>query len=76
MKIERKLNRRLRIGYSLPKQISSYFDLLRNGIRATATDVHGLDVELVFAEYPRLANGDIELIESRENQHYEGMILT
>lgn len=71
-----KLNRRLRIGVFLPKQISSYFDPLREGVRTTATDAHGLDVELEFAEYPRIGKGDVELIESKVRKHYDGLILT
>lgn len=71
-----KLNRRLRIGVFLPKQIASYFDPLREGVRATATDAHGLDVELDFADYPRIGKGDLELIESRVSRHYDGLILT
>ena len=45
-----KLNRRLRIGVFLPRQIASYFDLLRKGIQASAADAHGLDLRLDFAE--------------------------
>ncbi|MGC1361035.1 MAG: LacI family DNA-binding transcriptional regulator [Silvibacterium sp.] len=71
-----KLNRRLRIGVFLPKQISSYFDPLREGVRAAATDAHGLDVALDFAEYPRIGKGDFELIESKASKHYDGLILT
>jgi len=71
-----KLNRRLRIGVFLPKQISSYFDPLREGVRVAARDAHGLNLELEFAEYPRIGKGDFELIESRKSEHYDGLILT
>ena len=71
-----KLNRRLRIGVFLPKQISSYFDPLREGVRTTAIDAHGLNVELDFAEYPRIGKGDVQLIESKVSTHYDGLILT
>jgi LacI family transcriptional regulator len=71
-----KLNRRLRIGVFLPRQIASYFDLLRKGIQASAADAHGLDLRLDFAEYPRIGKGDLELIESRLREGYDGLILT
>jgi LacI family transcriptional regulator len=71
-----KLNRRLRIGVFLPKEISFYFDPLREGIRAAARDAHGLDLELDFAEYPCIGEGDMALIASKRAQRYDGLILT
>ncbi len=71
-----KLNRRLHIGVLLPREIASYFDPLRDGIRSTAKDMHGLDVVLDFAEYPRIGDGDVALIQSHASQDYDGMILT
>ncbi len=71
-----KLNRRLRIGVFLPQEIASYFDPLCEGIRATAADAHGLDVGVEIFRYPRIGKGDVELLESKIKESYDGLILT
>jgi LacI family transcriptional regulator len=71
-----KLNRRLRIGIHLPRQIASFFDPLREGIRAAATAAHGLSLELDFQMYPRLGDGDLEMLESTLERNYDGLIIT
>jgi LacI family transcriptional regulator len=71
-----KLNRRLRIGIHLPRQIASFFDSLRDGIRAAAAATHGLNLELDFQMYPRLGDGDIEMLETDLARNYDGLILT
>jgi LacI family transcriptional regulator len=71
-----KLNRRMRIGVNLPRQIASFFDPLREGIRAAAAATHGLNLELDFQMYPRLGDGDLEMLEGTLERHYDGLILT
>ncbi len=71
-----KLNRRLRVGVYLPRQIASFFDSLREGIQATAASTHGLNLELDFQMYPRLGDGDLEMLESSVEHHYDGLIMT
>jgi len=71
-----KLNRRLRIAIYLPQQIASFFDPLRDGIRAAAAAAHSLNVEMDFRTFPRLGNGDVELLEKDLNRGYDGIILT
>jgi LacI family transcriptional regulator len=71
-----KLNRRLRFAVHLPEQIASFFDPLRDGVRAAAAAPHGLNVDLTFRTYPRLGTGDIELLEKDVSRNYDGMILT
>jgi LacI family transcriptional regulator len=71
-----KLNRRLRIGINLPRQIASFFDPLREGIRAAAATVHGAHLELDFQMYPRLGDGDLEMLESNLEREYDGLIIT
>ncbi|HLJ75886.1 MAG TPA: LacI family DNA-binding transcriptional regulator [Acidobacteriaceae bacterium] len=71
-----KLNRRLRIAVHLPHQITSFFDPLREGIRAAAQGMVGVTLELDFRTYPHMGRGDIELLESDLARHYDGMILT
>jgi LacI family transcriptional regulator len=71
-----KLNRRIEIAVVLPKQISHFFDPLRAGIRAAADATVGLHVDVTFYEYPRLGQGDLELLEARLKERYDGIIFT
>jgi LacI family transcriptional regulator len=41
----------------LPKQIASYFDPLRNGIKAAANAAMAINIELHFHSYPGLGKG-------------------
>jgi LacI family transcriptional regulator len=67
-----KLNRRVRIAVHLPQQIQSFFDPLRAGVRAAAEATLDLD----FRTYPRLGEGDVELMEADVARHFDGIILT
>lgn len=71
-----KLNRRLRIAVYLPHQITSFFDPLREGIRAAAAASNGVTVDLEFRTYPYIGKGDIELLEADIGRKYDGIILT
>lgn len=71
-----KLNRQLRIAVHLPHQITSFFDPLREGIRAAAQGMIGVTLELDFRTYPHMGKGDIELLGSDVARHYDGIILT
>ena len=71
-----KLNRRLRIAVHLPHQITSFFDPLREGIRAAAAGMAGVSLELDFRTYPHIGKGDIALLETDVGQRYDGIILT
>lgn len=71
-----KLNRRIEIGVVLPKEISHFFDPLRAGIRAAADATVGVHINVVFHEYPRLGQGDAEMLEARLKERYDGIIFT
>ena len=71
-----KLSRRIEIAVVLPKQISHFFDPLRAGIRAAAAATVGLHVDVTFHEYPRLGQGDAELLEATLKERYDGIIFT
>jgi LacI family transcriptional regulator len=71
-----KLNRRIEIGVVLPKEISHFFDPLRAGIRAAADATVGVHINVTFHEYPRLGQGDAEMLESRLKERYDGIIFT
>jgi LacI family transcriptional regulator len=71
-----KLNRRIEIAVVLPKQISHFFDPLREGIRAAAAASVGMHVKVTFHEYARLGYGDSELLEARLKENNDGIIFT
>jgi LacI family transcriptional regulator len=71
-----KLNRRLEIAVVLPKQISHFFDPLRAGIRSAADATVGMHVNVTFHEYPRMGQGDLELLEERLKDRCDGIIFT
>ncbi|HEY1902744.1 MAG TPA: LacI family DNA-binding transcriptional regulator [Terracidiphilus sp.] len=71
-----KLNRRLRIGVYFPREIASFFDPLRSGVRAAATASMGVNVELVFRTFPRLDEGDLELLTADAEQKFDGVLIT
>ncbi len=71
-----KLNRRLRIGVYFPRDIACFFDSLRAGVRAAASTAMGVNVDLVFRTFPRLDEGDAELIASDADQMFDGVLVT
>lgn len=71
-----KLNRRLRIGVYFPQQIASFFDALRAGVRAAAAASTGVNVELVFRTFPRMDQGDVELLKADVKETFDGILVT
>lgn len=71
-----KLNRHLRIGVRLPREIAAFFDPLREGIRTAAQKMVGASIDFDFRTYPHIGKGDIELLEADIGQEYDGMIVT
>ena len=71
-----KLNRRLRIAAYLPTEIASFFDELRAGIRDAASSLTGLKLDLDFRTFPRLGEGDAQLVEQALEERYDGILIT
>ena len=71
-----KLNRRLRIAVHLPREIRSFFDPLRAGVKAAAEATMGATVDLDFRTHPRLGEGDAELMEADATRKLDGLIVT
>lgn len=71
-----KLNRRLRIAVHLPRQIASFFDPLREGVRVAAAAMHGVTVDVTFRTYPHLGEGDMRLLEEDLERNYDGIVMT
>ena len=71
-----KLNRRLRIGVFFPREIASFFDPLREGVRSAASSPNGLSIELVFRSFPRFDQGDMELLSSNLKESFDGILVS
>ncbi len=71
-----KLNRRLRVAVHLPRQIASFFDPLRDGIRSAAAAMHGAAVDLTFRTYQHLGEGDVKLLEEDLERNFDGILMT
>ncbi len=70
-----KLNRRVRIGIYFPHEIASFFDPLRAGVRAAASASTGVNVELIFRTFPRLDEGDLELLTADAAEKFDGILV-
>jgi LacI family transcriptional regulator len=70
-----KLNRRFRIGVFFPREISSFFTPLREGVRVAASAASGVNVDLVFRSFPRFDKGDAELLSSSLNEEFHGILV-
>jgi LacI family transcriptional regulator len=70
-----KLNRQLRIGVYFPRNISSFFDPLRSGVRTAASVSTSVNVELVFRTFPRLDEGDVELLAADAGERFDGILV-
>ena len=70
-----KLNRRLRIGIYFPRDIASFFDPLRAGVRAAAAAATGVNMELVFRTFPRLDQGDVEMLSEDAEENFDGILV-
>jgi len=71
-----KLNRNLRIGVYSPRHIASFFDALRDGVRAAASSVSNVNVELIFRTFSRLDEGDVELLTADAHRTFDGILIT
>jgi LacI family transcriptional regulator len=70
-----KLNRRIRIGVYFPREIASFYDSLRAGVRAAASTSIGLSIDLVFRTFPRLDEGDVELLKADAKESFDGVLI-
>jgi LacI family transcriptional regulator len=71
-----KLNRRLRIAVHTPREIASFFDPLREGVRAAAAATAGVKLDVDFRTFPRLGDGDLKLMEEDLDRDYDGLLIT
>ncbi len=69
-----KLNRTLRIAVLLPAEIATFFQPLREGIRAGALVWPDTGLEMRFEEYTRFGSGDVALLRTLIGKHYDGIV--
>lgn len=70
-----KLSRKLRIAAFLPKEIASFFDRVREGMKSAAANWAGVHVSLTLHEFPHLGSGDIECMKKADWQSYDGILV-
>ncbi len=70
-----RLNRKLRIVVHLPQQIACFYDPVREGIAAAADAALGVQLKVDFRSFPRLGEGDVEVIEADLDEKIDGLIL-
>ena len=69
-----KSRRKLALAVILPREIASFFDSVREGIRDGASPFAS-SVDLQFRLYERLGEGDVELFEQALSEKCSGMII-
>lgn len=70
-----KLNRHLKLGVYLPRQIASYYDALRDGIQKSAAAETSVQIDLKFFDYPSLGQGDLDAMKKSNWLQFDGVIL-
>ena len=64
-----------RVGVNLPREIASFFDLVRDGIQDVARAFESSGVRVVYRSYPRLGEGEIEAFEEALDDHIDGLVI-
>jgi len=67
--------KQLRIGVNLPREIASFFDLVREGIREAVYAVETSDVRVVHRSYPGLGEGEKEALAEALEDDLHGLIM-
>jgi LacI family transcriptional regulator len=64
-----------RVGVNLPREIASFFDLVRDGILDVARSFESNGVRIVHRSYPRLGEGETEALEEALNDDIDGLVI-
>jgi len=67
--------KQLRIGVNLPREIASFFDLVRDGIQEAVRSVETSDVRVVHRSYPGLGDGEEEALAEAVADGLHGLIM-
>jgi LacI family transcriptional regulator len=67
--------KQLRIGVNLPREIASFFDLVREGILEAVRQVQTSDVKVIHRSYPGLGDGEQEALAEALADDLHGLIM-
>jgi LacI family transcriptional regulator, galactose operon repressor len=67
--------KQLRIGVNLPREIASFFDLVRAGILEAVRSVETSDVKVIHRSYPGLGDGEEEALAEALADDLQGLIM-
>ena len=67
--------KQLRIGVNLPREIVSFWDLIRDGIADAARSFENNGVRIVHRSYPRLGQGEAEALEDALKDEVQGLVI-
>ena len=67
--------KQLRIGVNLPREIASFFDLVREGILEAVRSVETSDVKIIHRSYPGLGDGEEEALAEALSDDLHGLIM-
>ena len=67
--------KQLRIGVNLPREIASFFDLVRDGIQEAVRSVETSDVQVIHRSYPRMGVGEEEALAEAMADDLHGLIM-
>lgn len=65
----------LRIAVALPREIASFWSLVRSGIQDAARRVESTGVEVLYRFYPRLGEGEVEVLERCLAEDVHGVVI-
>ena len=64
-----------RVGVNLPREIASFFDLVRGGIEDVARSFESSGVRVVYRSYPRLGEGETEALAAALDDGVDGLVI-
>ncbi len=67
--------RQLRIGVNLPREIASFFDLVREGIQEAVRSVETSHVKVIHRSYPGLGDGEEDALAEAVADDLHGLIM-
>lgn len=65
----------LRIGVALPRQIASFWNLVRDGIQDAARPLETTGVKVLYRSYPHLGDGEEEAFELSLQEDIHGLVI-
>ena len=67
--------KQFRVGVNLPREIASFFDLVRDGILDVARSFESNGVRVAYRSYPRLGQGETEALEEALDDGIDGLVI-